>query len=92
MNREAKIVLLLCVFTISFHSSNALAENDDARQLATLNQIVRGEGKPGDTATSKNGEVIYVVLEGGIVEIRNTRYNTTHRYSIVKPEANSRSK
>jgi hypothetical protein len=89
MTRKNTPMLLLCLLAVGFHSANAWAEDkDEALQLATLGKIVKGAGKPGDTATSKNGEVVYVVLEGGIVEIRNMRYNTSHRYNIVKPRDN----
>lgn len=91
MNRPI-MALLSLVLAISLHSSFAFADKDNASQLATINKIIRGEGKPGETATAKNGEVIYTVLEGGIVEIRNLRYNTVQRFSTIKPNDNNRSK
>jgi hypothetical protein len=91
MNRPI-MALLPLVLTIGLHSPFAFAEEDSASQLATINKIIRGEGKPGETATTKNGEVIYTVLEGGIVEIRNLRYNTVQRFGTIKPSDNSRSK
>jgi hypothetical protein len=91
MNRPITALLPL-VLTISLHSPLAFAEEDSASQLATINKIIRGEGKPGETATAKNGEVIYTVLEGGIVEIRNVRYNTVQRFSTIKSSDNNRSK
>jgi hypothetical protein len=91
MNRPITALLAL-VLAISLHSPVAFAEVDIAAQLATINKIIRGEGKPGETATAKNGEVIYTVLEGGIVEIRNLRYNTVQRFSTIKPNDNNRSK
>ena len=86
------MALLPLVLTIGLHSPVAFAEEDSASQLATINKIIRGEGKPGETAKAKNGEVIYTVLEGGIVEIRNLRYNTLQRFSTIKPNDNYRSK
>jgi hypothetical protein len=86
------MALLPLILAIGLHSPLALAQEDSASQLATINKIIRGEGKPGETATAKNGEVIYTVLEGGIVEIRNLRYNTVQRFSTIKPSDNSRSK
>ncbi|WP_457300422.1 hypothetical protein [Phyllobacterium sp. P5_D12] len=80
------------LLTIGLHSPVAFAEEDSASQLATINKIIRGEGKPGETATTKNGEVIYTVLEGGIVEIKNLRYNTVQRFGTIKPSDNNRSK
>lgn len=87
---RVKTVLLICVLIMGGQCVHAFAEETDAVRSATLNRIIRGEGKPGETATSKNGEVVYLVLEGGIVEIRNTRYNTSQRYSIVKKLENNR--
>ena len=80
------------VLAIGLHSPLAFAEDDSASQLATINKIIRGEGKPGETATAKNGEVVYTVLEGGVVEIRNLRYNTVQRFGTIKSNDNSRSK
>ncbi|WP_114430948.1 hypothetical protein [Phyllobacterium bourgognense] len=72
-----------------FFGAAAVAADDPPPRI-TVNQIIRGEGKVGDVATSKNGEVIYEVLAGGIIEVRNTRYKTAHRYGVVKPNDNSR--
>ena len=80
------------VLAIGLHSPFAFAQEDSASQLATINKIIRGEGKPGETATAKNGEVVYTVLEGGVVEIRNLRYNTVQRFGTIKSNDNSRSK
>lgn len=91
MNRST-MALLALVLTIGLHSPVAFAEDNSASQLATINKIIRGEGKPGETATAKNGEVIYTVLEGGIVEIRNLRYNTLQRFTTIKPNDNYKSK
>ena len=84
--------LLSLVFTIGLHSPPAFAEDDSTSQLATINKIIRGEGKPGETATAKNGEVVYTVLEGGVVEIRNLRYNTMQRFNTIRQGDNNRSK
>lgn len=85
-------ILLLSAITLfpCFDCGGALAAEDSTPTHITINQIVSGEGKPGDTATSQNGEVTYRMLEGGIIEVRNTRYKTTQRYSFVKPKPNSR--
>ena len=91
MNRPTTVFLPLVV-TIGLHSPIAFADGDSASQLAIVNKIIRGEGKPGETATVKKGEVIYTVLDGGIVEIRNTRYNTLQRFSTITPNDNNRSK
>ncbi len=91
MNRPT-MALLPLVFTIGLHSPFAFAQEDSAQQYAIINKIIRGEGKPGETATAKNGEVIYTVLEGGIIEIRNLRYNTVQRFITIKPSDNNRSK
>ena len=91
MNRPTTAFLPL-VLTISLHSPFAFAEDNRASQLATINKIIRGEGKPGETATAKNGEVIYTVLEGGVVEIKNLRYNTVQRFNTIKSNDNNRSK
>ena len=91
MNRPSTALLPL-VLTIGLHSPLAFAQEDSAAQYTTINKIIRGEGKPGESATAKNGEVIYTVLEGGIVEIRNIRYNTVQRFSTIKPNDNFKSK
>ncbi|UXN61643.1 hypothetical protein [Phyllobacterium zundukense] len=91
MNRPTTGLLAL-VLTIGLHSQFAFAVEDSASQLVTINKIIRGEGKPGETATAKNGEVIYTVLEDGTVEIRNLRYNTVQRFGTIKSNDNSRSK
>ncbi|PSH67849.1 hypothetical protein CU102_16735 [Phyllobacterium brassicacearum] len=91
MNRPT-IALLPLVLTIGLHSPFAFADEGSASQLATINKIIRGEGKPGETATTKNGEVVYTVLEGGVVEIRNLRYKTVQRFNTIKPNDNYRSK
>lgn len=84
--------LLSLVLTIGLHSPAAFAEDDSTSQLATINKIIRGQGKPGETATAKNGEVVYTVLEGGVVEIRNLRYNTLQRFNTIRQGDNNRSK
>ncbi|MRG56569.1 hypothetical protein GF108_13380 [Phyllobacterium sp. SYP-B3895] len=84
--------LLSLVLTVGLHFPAAFAEDDSTSQLATINKIIRGEGKPGETATAKNGEVVYTVLEGGVVEIRNLRYNTLQRFNTIKQGDNNRSK
>ena len=91
MHRHTTALLPL-VFTIALNSPFALADENTASQYATINKIIRGEGKPGETATAKNGEVIYTVLEGGVIEIRNLRYNTVQRFDTIKPNDNNRSK
>ncbi len=92
MNRPTTVLLPL-VLAVGLHSPPAFAQEDSAAaQYTTINKIIRGEGKPGETATAKNGEVVYTVLEGGVVEIRNLRYNTVQRFSTIKPNDNFKSK
>ncbi|MBZ9653824.1 hypothetical protein [Phyllobacterium lublinensis] len=90
MNRISMAFLAL-VFAFGLHLPYAFAE-ESASQYATINKIIRGEGKPGETATAKNGEVIYTVLEGGVVEIKNLRYNTVQRFNTTRPNDNFKSK
>ncbi|UXN58624.1 hypothetical protein [Phyllobacterium zundukense] len=78
--------------SLGLHSQFALAKNDSASQFVTINKILRGEGKPGDTATVKNGEVVYTVLDGGVVELKNLRYGTVQRFSPVIQNDNNRTK
>lgn len=92
MVKNNKLVLNAAVstFLACFFASAAAAAADDPPPRITVNQIIRGEGKVGDVVISKNGEVIYEVLEGGIIEVRNTKYKTAQRYSVVKSNDNSR--
>ncbi|MCO4317942.1 hypothetical protein M8997_012190 [Phyllobacterium sp. 21LDTY02-6] len=63
--------------------------------LDRINKIIRGEGTPGESVTSQNGDVVYTVLEGGGVEVRNKRYGTVRQYGPVPPQSdnvNSRAK
>lgn len=91
MNRPTTALLPL-LLAIGLHPAFASAEENKPSQLATINKIIRGEGTPGETATAKNGEVVYTVLEGGVVEIRNLRYNTVQRFDTIRPKDNNRSK
>lgn len=88
-NKKIALFSAFTIFACSYPGLVAAAENDQVARI-TVNQIIRGEGKVGDMATSQNGEVVYIVLEGGIIEVRNTRYKTAQRYSVVKPNDNSR--
>lgn len=83
-------ISLLPASTILIYLYSGLTSAADERTPThvTINQIVNGEGKAGDTATSQNGEVVYVVLEGGIIEMRNIKYKTTFRYNFVKANIN----
>ena len=65
MNRPT-MALLPLVLTIGLHSPLAFAEEDSASQLATINKIIRGEGKPGETAyirhCSQHGLITRIML------------------------------
>jgi hypothetical protein len=89
INNKIALFSAFTIFACSYSGLAGAAEDNPVPSI-TVNQIIRGEGKVGDMATSQNGEVIYVVLEGGIIEVRNTRYKTAQRYSVVKPNDNSR--
>ncbi|WP_271899458.1 hypothetical protein [Candidatus Phyllobacterium onerii] len=92
MKRQTTALIPLLMTLGLLHPQFALAEDDSGSQFVTINKILRGEGKPGDTASARNGEVVYTVLEGGIVELKNLRYGTVQHFSPVIQNDNNRTK
>jgi hypothetical protein len=92
MKRQTTALIPLLITLGVLNPQSALAEDDSGSQFVTINKILRGEGRPGDTASAKNGEVVYTVLDGGIVELKNLRYGTVQRFSPVSQNDNIRTK
>ncbi len=72
-------ILTLMSIPASAQTQRAAAGNSPA----TLNRILGGVGRPGDSATTASG-ITYRVLPNGTVEMRNPRYGTV-KYSNPVP-------
>lgn len=78
--------MALALGTIAVMAVPASAQTQRAvtgSNAATLNRILGGEGRPGDSATTASG-ISYRVLPNGTVEMRNPRYGTV-KYSNPIP-------
>ena len=78
--------ITLALGTLVVMSTPASAQTQRAvtgNSTATLNRILAGEGRPGDSATTGSG-ITYRVLPNGTVEMRNPRYGTV-KYSNPEP-------
>ncbi|MGH6860657.1 MAG: hypothetical protein ACRECY_10395 [Phyllobacterium sp.] len=69
--------LTLLLFILLAPTAHALAEAKIPPAETPIEQLLRGKGKPGQTLRSRdNGDIVYRVLDGGLVEKRNEKYGT----------------
>ncbi|CAD0216676.1 hypothetical protein AGRHK599_LOCUS4939 [Rhizobium rhizogenes] len=82
-----KTTLTIVSFVLFSGTSAVMAFEPLPEGTSKLNAIVRGHGELGDTVIStSNPDVSFRLLENGVVERTNSRYNTV-TYSRPEEEA-----
>lgn len=78
-----KIRIAIALALMAATASPTFANSGMTPERSTLDRILQGHGKPGETATSvSNPAISYVVREDGKLVKTNTKFGTTE---VVQP-------